>query len=113
MPNGDFDRRVLRVANELGYKVIQWDTDSLDWKNPGVNQIVNRVVKRAHPGDIILLHASDSCLQTHEALPQIIDQLRGKGYTFQTVSQLITQTDIKNEEVRDPRPKAQSELPSN
>jgi peptidoglycan/xylan/chitin deacetylase (PgdA/CDA1 family) len=52
-------------------------------------------------------------LQTHEALPQIIDQLRGKGYTFQTVSQLITQTDIKNEEVRDPRPKAQSELPSN
>ncbi|MEY4480281.1 MAG: hypothetical protein RLZZ267_959 [Bacillota bacterium] len=113
MPNGDFDRRVLRVANELGYKVIQWDTDSLDWKNPGVNQIVNRVVKRAHPGDIILLHASDSCLQTHEALPQIIDQLREKGYTFQTVSQLITQTDIKNEEVRDPRPKAQSELPSN
>src|SRR5690606_39430688 len=29
LPNGDFDQRVLRIANELNYTVIQWDTDSL------------------------------------------------------------------------------------
>jgi polysaccharide deacetylase family sporulation protein PdaB len=101
MPNGDFDKRVLRVADELGYKVIQWDTDSLDWKNPGVDNIVNRVVTRAHPGDIILMHASDSCKQTHEALPVIIDQLRAKGYEFVTVSQLLSQTEMKGKTVED------------
>jgi polysaccharide deacetylase family sporulation protein PdaB len=96
MPNGDFDKRVLRVAHELNYAVIQWDTDSLDWMNKGVEQIIERVVKRAHPGDIILMHASDSCKQTHLALPVIIDRLRSQGYTFVTVSQLLDQVNIKD-----------------
>jgi polysaccharide deacetylase family sporulation protein PdaB len=94
MPNGDFDKRVLRIADELNYKVIQWDTDSLDWMNKGVDQIVNRVIKKAHPGDIVLLHASDSCKQTHLALPTIIDKLRADGYSFVTVTQLLNQVSI-------------------
>lgn len=101
MPNGDFDKRVLRVAESLNYKVVQWDTDSLDWKNPGVDTIVRRVVDKAHEGDIILMHASDSCKQTHLALPTIIDQLRAKGYEFVTVSQLINQTETKGKTVED------------
>lgn len=101
MPNGDFDKRVLRIAGELGYSVIQWDTDSLDWMNPGTDKIINRVVSKAHPGDIILLHASDTCLQTHEALPVIIDELRAKGYEFVTVGEMLKQTQIDNKEVQD------------
>ncbi|GIP41459.1 putative polysaccharide deacetylase PdaB [Paenibacillus sp. J31TS4] len=101
MPNGDFDKRVLRIANELNYTVVQWDTDSLDWKNPGVDTIINRVVKKAHPGDIVLLHASDSCKQTHEALPAIIDQLRAQGYEFVTVSELIEQSQVSKKPVGD------------
>ncbi|RUS44304.1 polysaccharide deacetylase family sporulation protein PdaB [Cohnella sp. AR92] len=103
LPNGDFDKRVLRIAEELNYKVIQWDTDSLDWKNPGVDTIVQRVMDKAHPGDIILLHASDSCKETHLALPTIIDRLRAQGYEFVTVSQLISQTDSKGKTVEDPK----------
>ncbi|MCR8846748.1 polysaccharide deacetylase family sporulation protein PdaB [Paenibacillus sp. SC116] len=101
MPNGDFDKRVLKIANQMNYKVIQWDTDSQDWKNPGVDTIVKRVVDRAHNGDIILLHASDSCKQTHLALPAIIDQLRAKGYEFVTVSELIQQTELNNKAIQD------------
>ncbi|MCC2683850.1 MAG: polysaccharide deacetylase family sporulation protein PdaB [Paenibacillaceae bacterium] len=101
LPNGDFDQRVLKIANELNYTVIQWDTDSLDWKNPGVQTIVDRVVKHAHPGDIVLLHASDSSQQTHEALPMIIDQLRAKGYEFATVSELIRQIEVNKQPVED------------
>jgi polysaccharide deacetylase family sporulation protein PdaB len=99
-PNGDFDKRVLKTANELGYTSIQWDTDSLDWMNPGKDKIVQRVVKKAHPGDIILMHASDSCRQTHEALPEIIDSLRKQGYEFVTISELIagSKTQIKSVE---------------
>lgn len=101
MPNGDFDKRVLRIADELGYSVIQWDTDSLDWKNPGVDAIVNRVVSKAHPGDIVLLHASDSSQQTHLALPSVIQQLRDQGYSFVTVSELLLQTHIDHRLIED------------
>ena len=34
-PNGAYDNKVIDVANKLGYKVIQWSVDSLDWKRPG------------------------------------------------------------------------------
>lgn len=101
LPNGDFDKRVLRIADELHYKVIQWDTDSMDWMNIGVDNIVNRVLSNAHPGDIVLMHASDSSKQTHLALPIIIDRLREQGYEFVTVSQLLNQADLKHHEVRD------------
>ncbi|MFK7697324.1 polysaccharide deacetylase family sporulation protein PdaB [Paenibacillus sp. HJGM_3] len=98
LPNGDFDKRVLRIANEMNYKVIQWDTDSLDWMNKGTDNIINRVLTKVHPGDIVLFHASDSVKQTHEALPTILDQLKSKGYEFVTVSQLIQQTDVSQKE---------------
>lgn len=99
-PNGDFDKRVLRIADKMGYTVIQWDTDSKDWMNPGTEQIVNNVLKKAHPGDIILLHASDSCKQTHLALPTIIDKLRGEGYEFVSVSELLAGTKVQTKEVQ-------------
>lgn len=98
-PNGDFDKRVLRIAHELGYTVILWDTDSKDWMNPGVDKIVEQVLSNAHPGDIILLHASDSAKQTHEALPRIIDQLRSQGYQLVNVSELISGADTKLKEL--------------
>ncbi|RXT05327.1 polysaccharide deacetylase family sporulation protein PdaB [Ammoniphilus sp. CFH 90114] len=98
-PNGDIDKRVLQIADELNYTVIQWDTDSKDWLNPGVEQIVHNVVSHAHPGDIILLHASDSSKQTHLALPTIIDQLKGKGYEFTSVSELIADAKVKAKEI--------------
>lgn len=101
LPNGDFDKRVLRIAEELQYKVIQWDTDSLDWMNIGTDKIINRVVTRTHPGDIILMHASDTVTQTHEALPAIIDQLREGGYEFVSVTHLISQTSTEGNAVQD------------
>ncbi|MEK4248102.1 polysaccharide deacetylase family sporulation protein PdaB [Paenibacillus sp. FSL W7-1287] len=99
LPNGDFDKRVLKIASELQYQVIQWDTDSMDWLSIGTDKIADRVISRAHPGDIILMHASDSAKQTHLALPIIIDQLRDKGYDFVSVSELLTQTETQGQSV--------------
>ncbi|CAG7647289.1 hypothetical protein PAESOLCIP111_05353 [Paenibacillus solanacearum] len=96
LPNGDFDKRVLRIAHDMNYTVVQWDTDSQDWLNKGTETIINRVVDKAHPGDIVLMHASDSSKQTHEALPVIIDKLRAKGYEFVTVSELMKLTQVDN-----------------
>ncbi|HZG86960.1 polysaccharide deacetylase family sporulation protein PdaB [Paenibacillus sp.] len=115
LPNGDFDKRVLRIADEMGYKTIQWDTDSKDWTNPGVERIISTVVSRAHPGDIVLLHASDSAKQTGEALPAIIDELRAKGYSFASVTELISGTDVKGNKAQEqqPAPKTTAPAPSN
>ncbi|WP_233096204.1 polysaccharide deacetylase family sporulation protein PdaB [Alicyclobacillus sp. SO9] len=96
-PNGDFNPRVIRCLNAMGYTVIQWNTDSLDWKNPGVQAIQQRVLKRVVPGDIILMHASDSSKQTAQALPRILHELKQKGYKFVTVSELLSEADVKTQ----------------
>lgn len=88
-PNGDWNDMVLTTAEELNYKVIQWSADSLDWKKPGVQVIVDRVLKRTQPGAIILMHASDTCSQTPEALPQVLEGLKQQGYQLVTVSELL------------------------
>lgn len=89
-PNGHWNDMVLNTAQELDYKVIQWSDDSLDWmKDRSVDQIINRVLEKAHPGAIILMHASDTCDRTPAALPAVIDGLREKGYKLVTVSELL------------------------
>ncbi|MEN6351093.1 MAG: polysaccharide deacetylase family sporulation protein PdaB [Syntrophomonas sp.] len=88
-PNGDYNDQVIEAVHEVKYEAIQWSTDSLDWMNPGVGIIVERVSKKVHPGDIILMHASDTCKQTTEALPVVIKNLKSQGYEFVTVSELL------------------------
>lgn len=89
MPNGDYNNTVIQAAHDCQYEAIQWGTDSLDWMNPGVDNIIERVSKKVHPGDIILMHASDTCKQTAAALPEIIKRLKDQGYQFVTVSELL------------------------
>ena len=89
-PNGDWNEMVITTADELGYKVIQWNADSLDWKKPGPEAIVNNVLNKVEPGAIILMHASDTCTQTPEALPAVLKGLKEQGYKLVTVSELLT-----------------------
>ncbi len=88
-PNGDYDDLVIDTARELGYETVIWAVDSLDWKNPGADYMIERVLKKTFPGAIILCHASDSSKQIHLALNQIIQGLRAKGYKLVTLSQLM------------------------
>jgi polysaccharide deacetylase family sporulation protein PdaB len=94
-PNGAYDNKVISVANARGYRVIQWSVDSLDWKRPGTDAIINYVVngrgknKGASPGDIILFHASDSAPDTPKALPAIIKTLKQKNYELIPVGELL------------------------
>lgn len=96
-PNGAYDNKVISTANKLGYRVIQWSVDSLDWKRPGPNAVVNNVLNGirsgggAKAGDIILFHASDSAPDTIQALPTVIQRLKAKGHTLIPVGQLLSQ----------------------
>ncbi|WP_242968301.1 polysaccharide deacetylase family protein [Sulfobacillus sp. hq2] len=89
-PNGDFNSRTIMASRAVGYTTVTWGTDSLDWMNPGVPTIIRRVTTRIHPGDIILMHASDTCKQTDIALPTILQDLKAKGYKLVTLKQLLT-----------------------
>lgn len=90
-PNGHYSQKSLKVTEEVGYKTIIWNVDSLDWKNPGRDVIIERVMKRIKPGAIILLHASDTPVQTAEALPILLDKIKAQGYQIVTVSELLNQ----------------------
>lgn len=88
-PNGHYSQKSLQAADELGYKTIIWNVDSLDWKNPGRDVIVDRVMKRLKPGAIILMHASDTPVQTAEALPILLEKIKAEGYQIVTVGELL------------------------
>nr|WP_231368343.1 polysaccharide deacetylase family protein [Thermoanaerobacter indiensis] len=85
-PYGDFNDEVVKVAEQLGYKVILWSLDTIDWNNPSPQTIVDRVMTKYHNGAIVLMHPTQN---TVEALPQIIKQLKEKGYKITKVSEVI------------------------
>jgi peptidoglycan/xylan/chitin deacetylase (PgdA/CDA1 family) len=76
------------IPEEFGYKIILWDVDPLDWKEPGPATVTNRILKNSRPGSIVLSH--DIHRGTIEAMPATIDQLLAKNYKFVTVSELIS-----------------------
>ena len=90
-PYGDYDNLLIDTCNEMGIYPIQWDVDSLDWKNLSATEIALRVINGAKNGSIILCH--NNGLHTAEALPMIFSTLKNRGYTFVPISELIYKTD--------------------
>ena len=86
-PYGDYDNDVITTTESCGYYPIQWDVDSLDWKDLSAEEITSRVVSRVQSGSIVLFH--NAALHTPEALPAIIETLKAQGYTFCKVSEMI------------------------
>lgn len=88
-PYGDYNNTLIRAARETGYHTIQWDVDSLDWKDYGVDSIVNTVVNHKHLGNgsIILMH--NGAKFTKDALESVILGLKEKGYQIVPISEII------------------------
>lgn len=86
-PHGRYDRRVVSIAHELGYRTIFWNDSPQDTKTIAPEVEVKRVLDGATPGGIVLMHSGQ--YRTIVALPEIIDQLRARGYTLVTVGQLL------------------------
>lgn len=88
-PYGDYDDEVIKNVAVCGYYAIQWNVDSLDWKNYGVDSIVQTVTehKDLKNGSIILMH--NGAKYTADALPKVIEGLQAKGYEIVPISKLI------------------------
>lgn len=90
-PYGDYDNNVIGTIRSIGMEPIQWNVDSLDWKELSAPEITQRVLSNITSGSIVLFH--NAALHTPEALPGIIEALQKDGYTLCTVSELIVQGD--------------------
>lgn len=88
-PYGDYNNQLITQANALNYHVIQWDVDSLDWKDYGAENIVSTILnhKNLGNGSIILMH--NGAKYTKDALEQVITGLQNAGYEIVPLSQLI------------------------
>ena len=88
-PYGAYDNAVIKTAYQMNYYPIQWSVDSLDWKDYGVDSIIDTVCnhKALGPGAIIL--CPNGAKYTAEALDTMLTQLEEKGYTIVPISELI------------------------
>jgi peptidoglycan/xylan/chitin deacetylase (PgdA/CDA1 family) len=95
-PFGDADARVISIANSLGYVPVRWTVDTLGWKGTSghiTSEIVaSRVLGALRPGEIVLMHVGsnpdDHSTLDADALPQLISQLKARGYSFVTLDAL-------------------------
>lgn len=86
-PFGAYNNALIETAESLGLKTIQWNVDSLDWKDYSAQQIAQRVINKTQNGSIILMHNNGQ--NTPKALRLIILGLKNKGFEFVCVSELI------------------------
>lgn len=91
-PYGARDARVLRIANNLGYRSIYWTIDSLDGIEPVKTPefLINRITGKTDAeldGAIILMHVGEK--STASALPAIIANLQARGFRLVTISKLL------------------------
>jgi polysaccharide deacetylase family sporulation protein PdaB len=86
-PYGEYDDHVIAAVRSTGMEPIQWNVDSLDWKDLSAKEITNRVTAKAQPGSIVLFH--NAAKHTPEALPTILEYLISEGYNIVPISELI------------------------
>lgn len=86
-PFGDYNDELINTLKEIGYYTIQWDVDSLDWKELGVEPVVDKVTRNVKNGSIVLFH--NNAKHVSEFLPLIIEKLQDEGYEIVPISELI------------------------
>lgn len=90
-PSGDYNDAAVKKVIELGYIPIQWDADSVDWRQDGEKQEYERVRKKVKPGSITLFH--NNAKYTPKNLDRIIKELKDEGYEFKKVGEMIYKED--------------------
>lgn len=104
-PYGDYDDAVILTAKEIGYYTIQWNVDSLDWKDYGVKSILSTVLDNQELGNGSVILCHNGAKYTADALNQLIDGLEKKGYEIVPVSQLIYKEgyhmDVSGRQIKD------------
>lgn len=86
-PYGDYNNAVVNAVKGQNMYCIQWDVDSLDWKDPTPQDMTKRVLSKIKNGSIVLLH--NGAKNTPEALPMIIEGILAQGYKIVPISEIL------------------------
>ena len=88
-PRGEYSQRTLQMAKDLGYTAIFWSIAYLDYdvnNQPSKEHVLEHFKKYYHPGAIPLVHNVSKA--NHDALEEIIKNLKKEGYSFGTLYDL-------------------------
>jgi peptidoglycan/xylan/chitin deacetylase (PgdA/CDA1 family) len=86
-PGGDYNLPVAETANDLGYTLVLWTDDPADYAQPPAQVLMSRTLDWAHNGGILLLH--DGAPETVALLPQLLTDLRRRGFELVTVDEML------------------------
>lgn len=93
---GQYTDEMINAITKKGYKVVMWSwhLDTEDWRNPGVDKIVQTVTNGVKNGNVVLFHdGGANRTQTVQALEKVLANLDTQGYKFVTINELLA---IKN-----------------
>lgn len=92
-PYGAVNDSELAWLKDQGYLTVNWNVDPEDWRGVPKDVVLRRSLDAASPGSIILMHSATgtggSLQGTVEALPELIEGLRSKGYELVTLPELL------------------------
>ncbi|MDR0270030.1 polysaccharide deacetylase family protein [Paenibacillus sp.] len=86
-PSGDFNQQTVRIAHGLGLKTVLWTLDTVDWRKPPADSIINKISNEVQAGSLILMHPTAS---SSKALKGMIRVIKNKGLIPGTVGQTLS-----------------------
>ncbi|MEL7610850.1 MAG: polysaccharide deacetylase family protein [Bacillota bacterium] len=90
-PFGEYNDQVINTVSKMGYTVVQWSIDTVDWREERSAQtILDTVLPHLAPGCIILCH--NNGFKIKEYLPTLITTAKEQGYEFVPVSELLLES---------------------
>ncbi len=90
LPRGQGDPRSLRALADMGYTVVAWNIDTMDYLRRTPQAIAQQVETQVRPGSIVIFHdGGGNRSSTVAALRLLLPVLRQRGYRMVTVSQLL------------------------
>ncbi|MFT8322507.1 MAG: polysaccharide deacetylase family protein [Bacillus sp. (in: firmicutes)] len=87
-PSGSYNMETVKVANEYKLGTVMWSIDTIDWRKPTPDELIERVTGKVHNGAIILMHPTAS---TTNALEELIIQIQKKGLEINTVTEMLSE----------------------
>ena len=100
-PYGALDPPAAKAIGDEGYNVLLWTVDSLDWWGLSKEEVIGNVLPKVESGVIVLQHSSggpdEDLTGSVDALPEIIETLQSKGYSFHTASEILEDIKVQNE----------------
>ncbi len=86
-PSGAYSQTTVNVAKELGYSVVMWSKDTIDWRDRDEKLVFSRATQKIAGGDLVLMHPTK---HTAAALSSILDYYKQNFFNVVTVSENIS-----------------------